>query len=76
MIGKTDYMNAYEEMLNKTSTEWAPWFIIPADKKWVTHGLVSEIIVSEIKRLNLKYPTLTSEQQETLEKAKAELQTE
>jgi PPK2 family polyphosphate:nucleotide phosphotransferase len=71
-----DYMEAYEDVLNETSTEWAPWYVIPADKKWVTHGLVSEIIVSEIKRLNLKYPTLTSEQQETLEKAKAELQTE
>jgi PPK2 family polyphosphate:nucleotide phosphotransferase len=33
-----DYMEAYEDMLNQTSTEWAPWYIIPADKKWVTHA--------------------------------------
>ena len=49
-------MDAYEDMLNQTSTEWAPWYIIPADKKWVTHASVSEIIVSQIKKLNLKYP--------------------
>ena len=40
-----DYLEAYEEMVNETSTKWAPWYIIPADKKWVTHALISEIIV-------------------------------
>ena len=71
-----DYMEAYEDMLNETSTEWAPWYIIPADKKWVTHVLISEIIVSQIKTLNLKYPVLSKEQEEALEKAKDELKKE
>ena len=71
-----DYMDAYEEMLNKTSTEWAPWYLIPADKKWVTHSAISEIIVSQIKKLNLEYPVLSKEQSEALEKAKLELQKE
>ena len=71
-----DYMEAYEEMLNETSTEWAPWYIIPADKKWVTHASVSDIIVSQIKKLDLKYPVLSKEQNEALEKAKAELEKE
>ncbi|MGZ4850191.1 MAG: polyphosphate kinase 2 family protein [Candidatus Bathyarchaeia archaeon] len=71
-----DYMEAYEEMLNETSTEWAPWYIIPADKKWVTHASISEIIVSQIKQLNLKYPVLNKEQRDALEKAKFELQKE
>ena len=71
-----DYMEAYEEMLNQTSSEWAPWYVIPSDKKWVTHASVSEIIVSQIKKLNLKYPVLTKEQSEALEKAKAELKKE
>ena len=69
-------MDAYEEMVNGTSTEWAPWYIIPADKKWVTHASISEIIVSQIKKLNLKYPVLSKEQKEALEKAKAELEKE
>ncbi len=71
-----DYMEAYEEMLNQTSSEWAPWYVIPADKKWVTHASVSEILVSQIKKLNLKYPVLTKEQCEALEKAKDELEKE
>ena len=71
-----DYMDAYEEMVNETSTEWAPWYIIPADKKWVTHALISEIIVSQITKLDLKYPTLSKEQKEALEKTKAELEKE
>ena len=71
-----DYMEAYEEMLNETSTECAPWYIIPADKKWVTHASISEIIVSQIKKLDLKYPVLSKEQYAALEKAKAELKKE
>jgi PPK2 family polyphosphate:nucleotide phosphotransferase len=71
-----NYMEAYEEMLNKTSTEWAPWYIIPADKKWVTHTSISDIILLEIKKLDLKYPVLSKEQCEALEKAKVELKKE
>ncbi len=71
-----DYMAAYEDMLNKTSTEWAPWYIIPADKKWVTHASISDIILSQIKKLDLKYPVLSKEQCEALEKAKTELEKE
>jgi PPK2 family polyphosphate:nucleotide phosphotransferase len=68
-----DYVEAYEEMVNATSTEWAPWYIIPADKKWVAHASISEIIVSQIKKLDLKYPVLSKDQLAALEKAKAEL---
>ena len=71
-----DYMEAYEDMVNETSTEWSPWYIIPSDKKWVAHASVSEIIVSQIQKLNLKYPVLSKEQNEALEKAKAELEKE
>ncbi len=71
-----DYMQAYEDVLNNTTTEWAPWYIIPADKKWVSHSLISEIIVSQIDKLNLKYPVLSKEQCDSLEKAKAELEKE
>lgn len=69
-----DYTLAYEEMLNATSTEWAPWYIIPADKKWVAHASISEIMVSQIKKLNLKYPVLNKDQAAALEEAKAEFE--
>jgi polyphosphate kinase 2 (PPK2 family) len=68
-----DYMEAYQEVLEKTSTKWAPWYIIPADKKWVTRASVSEILVSKIAELDLKYPVLTEEQTVELKKAKATL---
>jgi PPK2 family polyphosphate:nucleotide phosphotransferase len=72
----SDYMDAYADMLNNTSTEWAPWYIIPADKKWVAHLSISDIILSQIKKLDLKYPVLSKEQREALENAKAELEKE
>ena len=72
----SDYMEAYEDVLNKTNTEWAPWYVIPADKKWVAHASVSEIILSQIKKLDLKYPVLSKEESAALEKAKAELEKE
>ncbi len=71
-----DYMEAYEDMLNETSTDWAPWYVIPADKKWVAHASISEIIVSQIENLNLKHPILNEEQLKDLEKAKSELEEE
>jgi len=69
-----DYMKAYEEVLNETSTKWAPWYVIPADKKWVTWASVSEILVSQIEDLCLKYPPLNEEQTIAFRKAKAELE--
>ncbi len=72
----SDYMKAYEDLLTKTSTDWAPWYIIPANKKWVAHASVSEIILSQIKKLDLKYPVLSKEECTALEKAKAELEKE
>jgi PPK2 family polyphosphate:nucleotide phosphotransferase len=72
----SDYMDAYEDMLNATSTDWSPWYIIPADKKWVAHASISETIVRQIKQLNLEYPTLSKEQLAALEQAKLELQKE
>jgi PPK2 family polyphosphate:nucleotide phosphotransferase len=53
-----DYMKAYEDVLNRTSTAWAPWYIIPADRKWYRNLLVSSIVVSALERLGLNYPKL------------------
>jgi polyphosphate kinase 2 (PPK2 family) len=68
-----DYMKAYQDALYETNTKWAPWYIIPADKKWVTLASVSEILVSQIQGLNLKYPVLSKEQAVAFEKAKQTL---
>ena len=69
-----DYMQAYEDMINHTSTKHAPWYIIPADHKWFTHLTVSDIIVETLKGLKLKYPSVTADQAAGLAKARAALQ--
>jgi PPK2 family polyphosphate:nucleotide phosphotransferase len=61
-----DYQKAYEECINHTSTEWAPWFIIPADSKWFTRLCISEAIVRVMKNLDLKYPEVTKERKAEL----------
>lgn len=51
-----DYMDAYEDMLRYCSTPWAPWYIIPANKKWFRNLAVSHIIVKTLEDLNMKFP--------------------
>lgn len=67
------YMQAYEEALTATSTEWAPWYVIPADHKWVTHAVVADVITTTMRGLKLKYPTPTVEQRRELARAKRKL---
>jgi PPK2 family polyphosphate:nucleotide phosphotransferase len=50
------YMQAYEEMLSRTSTPWAPWYIIPSDQKWYRNLAVTRIIVQTVQDLNPRYP--------------------
>lgn len=57
----TDYMKAYEETLAKTSTSWAPWCIVPSDRKWYRDLVVSERIVSALDGLGMRYPRLPPE---------------
>jgi PPK2 family polyphosphate:nucleotide phosphotransferase len=72
----SEYMKAYEEAISATSTPWAPWFVVPADKKWFTRALVADIIVKTLEGMNLSYPKLSREHLEGLAKAKKELEAE
>lgn len=71
-----DYQSAYEKMFNKTSTKHAPWYIIPADKKWFSRAAVADIIVRNLKKLNLEYPLVTDEHKAELQNIKIELEKE
>jgi PPK2 family polyphosphate:nucleotide phosphotransferase len=51
-----DYIEAYEEALHRCSTQWAPWYVIPANKKWFRNYLVAELVVQALDRMRLKYP--------------------
>jgi PPK2 family polyphosphate:nucleotide phosphotransferase len=54
----SEYMKAYEQALEETSTSWAPWYIVPANHKWFRDVLVSGVIVDSLKSLDMKYPPL------------------
>lgn len=69
-----DYMAAYEECLGATSTKWAPWYVIPADRKWVTRAVVAVILTETIKSLDLKWPKVTGEQKRAIAEAKKRLE--
>ncbi|MBY0356898.1 MAG: polyphosphate kinase 2 family protein [Candidatus Obscuribacterales bacterium] len=71
-----DYIDAYEECLSATSTERAPWYVIPADFKPFTRLAVSYVIYETLKKLNLKYPVLGAEQKKMLAQAKKKLELE
>jgi polyphosphate kinase 2 (PPK2 family) len=51
-----EYMEAYEEAIERTSTDDAPWYVIPADKKWYRDLVISQIIVDTLKELNMQFP--------------------
>jgi PPK2 family polyphosphate:nucleotide phosphotransferase len=68
-----DYMAAYEDALSATSTKWAPWYIVPADRKWVSRALVASIVARTIQGLDLHYPEVTPEKLQQIEEAKTTL---
>jgi len=72
----TAYREAYEEMLPATSTEYAPWFVIPADYKWAARTFVAEVIISAIDGLHLTYPKMADDQMEHLMAVKKDLESE
>lgn len=68
-----DYMDVYERAISETSFEHAPWYIIPADKKWFTRIAVSNIIINTLKAIKLDPPEVTTEEKAKLEECKARL---
>jgi len=71
-----DYMRAYEEALEATSTKWAPWYVIPADNKAVARVLVSNILTRAMEELNLEFPVVSKEEKLALEEAHKRLVSE
>jgi len=61
-----DYMRAYEDMIRNTSTDFAPWYVVPADHKWFTHLVVAEALVHALESLDLQYPVLDAKHKREL----------
>jgi PPK2 family polyphosphate:nucleotide phosphotransferase len=71
-----EYQSVYEETIRNTSTEWAPWYVIPADRKWFTRLVVANIIVQTLREIDPQYPKVSDEQRVRLAEAKATLESE
>ena len=68
-----EYMQVYEEAINATSEDHAPWYIIPADKKWFTRIAISRIIIDTFKSMKLKQPELSDSEKLMLEECRERL---
>jgi PPK2 family polyphosphate:nucleotide phosphotransferase len=71
-----DYQAAYTDIFNHTSTAAAPWYIIPADRKWFTRLTVADIICDRLQQMDLAYPQISDEQRAQLAIAKKALEQE
>ncbi|MGA9307399.1 MAG: polyphosphate kinase 2 family protein, partial [Candidatus Sulfotelmatobacter sp.] len=71
-----DYQQAYEETIRATASEYAPWYVVPADHKWFTRLVVAQVLVDELKALKLAYPKVTGEMKKELAAARRGLEKE
>jgi PPK2 family polyphosphate:nucleotide phosphotransferase len=68
-----DYQKAYEDMIQNTATEHAPWYVVPADNKWFTRLVISSVVVDTLESLKLGYPKVDEEKRKQLLAAKKSL---
>ena len=69
-----DYQHAFSEMLSHTSTAWAPWYVIPADRKWFARIAAGAVLVDALREINPHFPRVTESQRETLQSVKRMLE--
>ena len=67
------YQHCYEDAINNTASEYAPWYVIPSDNKWYARLMVSEIIIARMQQMNLRYPELNAQQKAQLKEYKQRL---
>ena len=70
------YRAAFQDMFRETSSDWAPWYVIPANHKWFSRVAVADIIVKTLESLKLRYPTLDAKEKGDLLKSKKVLEKE
>ncbi len=71
-----DYEKAYRDCINRTATPCAPWYVVPADKKWYTRAVVSEIVVDALRSMKPAYPKMDEAHLKELEECRAQLENE
>jgi len=71
-----DYMKAYEDTIRNTATDYAPWYVVPADNKWFTRVVVAAAVIETLADLNLAYPAVGKEKHKELDAARQALMVE
>jgi PPK2 family polyphosphate:nucleotide phosphotransferase len=71
-----DYQSAYEEMIQETSTDIAPWYVIPADDQWISRAMIGRLLLEHLEKLKLKLPVVGKEDLDLMAKARKELLSE
>lgn len=71
-----DYMRAYEEAIGATSTAEAPWYVVPADKKWVSRAVVAAVLAGTIRKLGLQWPPVDAAKKRQIAEARSLLEAE
>ena len=71
-----EYMSAFDAALTATSTPWAPWYVVPADHKWLTQALVVRILVETIRGLDLQWPEVSESEHKANAEARRQLEAE
>ena len=70
------YQHAFSEMLSETSTTWAPWYVIPADRKWFARLAVSAVLAHTLIEIDPQFPTVDKAARRELEEAGRQLAAE
>jgi len=71
-----DYQKAYEQAIKETSTDSAPWFVIPADQKWFSRVAAIQIIIDKLEEMDLQFPELSGKEKKSLSESKVKLENE
>lgn len=70
------YQDIFEDLINHTSTEYAPWYVLPADDEWYSRYLISEVMVELLEKINPQLPVISGEEKEKLDEAIKKLENE
>jgi hypothetical protein len=68
-----DYHSAYEDAIRRTATPYAPWYVVPADRKWFTRIVVAAAVVDALSSLDLKYPKVTAADRRAMARSRKEV---
>jgi hypothetical protein len=71
-----DYQKAFSEMLSATSTRWAPWYVIPADRKWFARVCAAAVLVHTLVEIDPRYPVVSEDRRQQLQAVKRKLEAE